>query len=724
MLYETRFKWILPTLLLLAWIISACVVQPIAAPAPEPATPAGDVVAQMDSTVDALRSLVAARLQLQSEAVTVVAAEAVAWPDACLGAGGPAENCAAVITPGYRITLAVDGAEYVFHTDVGPYWLRLVQGPAVDVGMPVFTGSVTMDNGECQEVEIGEKGVAFGMCGGSARFGGKFVSPARAETLAIFAARYAPFSAQTAQGVITFAGSGDQEATLAEQEALAAWAQLVTMEAGSGVPMGGLGYNGPAEPGSSDTSKCATLTLGGGEATIFDCAGGVQSIKLNGSPLSTWLAIQDRFASFTLETATERLAFTGLGAESSEAWQRALLAWARTQYAQLSSGKVNAAGNTVLAWNLGPKEDDATRCRHLTVLAWGEAYAEERSCIGGEILDIATGWLETPELETLDAWLTSNAPLTAEQGYVAGSGTEAIAGQEENVAAWADSVWQRIWASTAQAATEQVSASGATVLAWDLGPIDDMEITCMHLTVIGGGEAYAETRPCEGGEVIDIVTGTLATEEQAQLDVWLASYAPLYAEQGYVAGTGTQAPGPAELADVEQWAAAVWLRLRGVATPQEIGTTPADCPAPSAGEEVFVNAADGYCVLLPAGYIAETTAAGNTSIVQGSIMNHVDPRVGIEVTDAGDRTLDEISEQFVAEYAPGFPVERSTTIVGGEDALVLDNLPGQDINRRVAVIRGDRLYSFFFTPLGEEGEARAAFESFYQGILDSFEFVE
>ena len=139
---------------------------------------------------------------------------------------------------------------------------------------------------------------------------------------------------------------------------------------------------------------------------------------------------------------------------------------------------------------------------------------------------------------------------------------------------------------------------------------------------------------------------------------------------------------------------------------------------------MFVNAADGYCLLLPAGYVAETTAPGNTSIVQGSLMNHADPRVGIEVTDAGGRTLDEIGEQFVAEYAPGFPVERGTTTVGGEDALVLDNLPGQDLNRRVAVIHGGRLYSFFFTPLGEEGEARAAFESFYQGILDSFEFLE
>lgn len=723
MLYESRFKWMLPVLLFAAWIVAACVVQPITPPAQTPAA-VEELPAEMQATVDALRTHVAAQLQVAPAEVTVVAAEAVEWPDACLGAGGPAESCALVVTPGYRITLAVDGDEYVYHTDRGPYWLRLVQGPAVDVGTPVITATVTVDNGSCQDARIGAQGVAFGYCGGTL-FGGKFVADARPATLAAFVARYAPFTANTAAGTITFAGSGDQVATPAEQEALAAWTQRLVMEAASGVPMGGMAWNGPAQIGGDDTSMCATMTLGGGEATVFDCAGNVQSIKLNGGPLSTWLAFQDRLAPFTLETADERLEFTGMGAEHSQAWQRALLAWARTQYFEMSSGQASAAGNTVLAWNLGAVEGDLARCRHLTVLAWGEAYAETRPCGGGDVVDLARGWLETPDLETLDGWLAGYAPLSIDAGYVAGTGTQP-SGDEmaAAVAAWADGVWNRVWASAMQPAGEQVSAAGNTVLAWDLGPTNDMESACMHLTVIAGGEAYAETRPCAGGDVLDIVTGTLEPAEQAQLDGWLASYAALYAEQGYVAGTGTQAPGADELAAVEQWAATVWLRLRGVATPQEIEVASIACPSPVADEEVFVNAADGYCLLLPAGYVAESTAPGNTSIVLGSIMNHTDPRVGIEVTDGGGRTLAQIGDQLVADYASGFAVERGTTTVGNDEALVLDNLPGQDINRRVAVLHNGRLYSFFFTPLGEEGDARAAFEAFYQGTLDSFRFLD
>ncbi|HEY8491888.1 MAG TPA: hypothetical protein VIO14_12945 [Dehalococcoidia bacterium] len=59
----------------------------------------------------------AAGLGVRPEAVTVVAVEPVEWPNACLGVEEVATFCAQVITPGYRITLAAGGAEYVYHAD-------------------------------------------------------------------------------------------------------------------------------------------------------------------------------------------------------------------------------------------------------------------------------------------------------------------------------------------------------------------------------------------------------------------------------------------------------------------------------------------------------------------------------------------------------------------------------------------------------------------------------
>ncbi len=604
MLYKTRFAWTL-SLWLAALLVSACAVLPVQ----PPAEPTDGAAQQMYSTVDALRTQVAAQLQIAPEDVTVVDAEAVDWPDACLGAGSPQEGCAAVVTPGYRITLAANDQEYIYHTDRGPYWLRLVKGPEVDVGAPVITATVTADNGSCQDVVVGSDGVAFGYCG-LALFGGKFVSPARQATLATYAARYAPFEAQTAAGLIRFAGAGDQRATPAEQERLARWVTLLVMEAASGVPMGGLAYHGPAEIGGDDTSPCATLTMGGGEATLFDCDGNVQTIKLNGGPLSRWQQIQDRFAPFVLETATERLDFTGMGAVVGEVWQQALLVWARTQFAELNSGKVSAAASTALAWNLGPTDDMETSCMHLTVLAWGEAYAETRDCAGGDILTLNAGWLDTDEMEWLNAWMRTHAALYAEPGYVVGDGAQE-AGQEAYAAIelWSVDVWRR------------VSADG-------------------------------EPKP-------------------------------------------------------------------GAASADE----PGDCPTPTPDTQSFVDRSNRYCLLYPAGYVAETMDDGAVNLVHGSLMNHADPRASIEVSDVAGRTLAEIGDALVAEYAAGFDVQREKTQIDGEEALVLDNLPGQDLNRRVVVIHHGRLYSFFFTPLGESDEARSAFETFYQTVLGSLRFV-
>jgi len=44
--------------------------------------------------------------------------ERVEWPDACLGAAGDDEVCAAVVTAGFRIVLRARGGEYVYHSDL------------------------------------------------------------------------------------------------------------------------------------------------------------------------------------------------------------------------------------------------------------------------------------------------------------------------------------------------------------------------------------------------------------------------------------------------------------------------------------------------------------------------------------------------------------------------------------------------------------------------------
>jgi hypothetical protein len=49
--------------------------------------------------------------------IAIVKAEAVEWPDGCLGLSLPGQACTEAITPGYRIELAANGRQYVYHTD-------------------------------------------------------------------------------------------------------------------------------------------------------------------------------------------------------------------------------------------------------------------------------------------------------------------------------------------------------------------------------------------------------------------------------------------------------------------------------------------------------------------------------------------------------------------------------------------------------------------------------
>ena len=217
------------------------------------------------------------------------------------------------------------------------------------------------------------------------------------------------------------------------------------MEAAGGESLAGLRWQGPAEPGSQDTSQCAVMQIGGGEAGLGACDGTMSTLPLDGGLQAQWAEIEARFAPFVYETPTETLVFDGMGTVAGEAWQRALLAWARMRHAELSTGKVSAAAGTVMSWHLGPLPDKPETCRHLTVLAYGYAQAETRPCAGGDVLDSTNGWLETAELEQLDPWLYERAALYVGDNYIAGMGGQPMS-EEESAAAgqWAAEVWERL----------------------------------------------------------------------------------------------------------------------------------------------------------------------------------------------------------------------------------------------------------------------------------------
>jgi hypothetical protein len=63
------------------------------------------------------REFLAAKLGVGIEKVGFVTQEQVEWSDSCLGLGGPAESCLAVIVPGWQVELEVEGETYIARTD-------------------------------------------------------------------------------------------------------------------------------------------------------------------------------------------------------------------------------------------------------------------------------------------------------------------------------------------------------------------------------------------------------------------------------------------------------------------------------------------------------------------------------------------------------------------------------------------------------------------------------
>ncbi len=104
-------------------LVAACAPMPTATP-DAPSTPPG---APPEPSFAQAQTVLAGRLGLTSEAITVISTEPVDWPNACLGLAAADELCAEVITPGYRIVLEAAGQRYTVHTDLSGEQARLAE---------------------------------------------------------------------------------------------------------------------------------------------------------------------------------------------------------------------------------------------------------------------------------------------------------------------------------------------------------------------------------------------------------------------------------------------------------------------------------------------------------------------------------------------------------------------------------------------------------------------
>jgi hypothetical protein len=149
-----------------------------------------------------------------------------------------------------------------------------------------------------------------------------------------------------------------------------------------------------------------------------------------------------------------------------------------------------------------------------------------------------------------------------------------------------------------------------------------------------------------------------------------------------------------------------------------------DCPTAAAGQELLTDEEHGYCLLYPAGLEVFNPNENETVLIEGSLLNVEGPRVYIRSGDASGRTAEELADELAAEVPEGFPIQRASLTLDGETAVMLDNLPSQDMNRMVVVVHSERSYQFTFVPVGKDyGELSALTEKLYEMVVGSFWFV-
>jgi len=274
------------------------------------------------------RQLLAQQLRIDYNAVTVIEAEAVEWTDGCLGVTVVGQMCAQVITPGYRVTLAVQDQQYVYHTDATGDSVQLAAAPEVQLKDVVLLWQ-REKVGQCHSASIGAQTVASGACEGVKLTTPLITELERSTQLADFVATYAGFEGETAAGSVSLNGQGETTATPAEQRMIAEWAQLVAQEAegGRGGASWGLVLVWHREGGIAGFCDDVTIDVTG-QVSVSSCWGNqpqdLGQRRLTAAELAQLYAWTDTLQSFeggqkdqaTADAMQIELVFSGAGRRS------------------------------------------------------------------------------------------------------------------------------------------------------------------------------------------------------------------------------------------------------------------------------------------------------------------------------------------------------------------------------------------------------------------------
>jgi hypothetical protein len=157
--------------------------------------------------------------------------------------------------------------------------------------------------------------------------------------------------------------------------------------------------------------------------------------------------------------------------------------------------------------------------------------------------------------------------------------------------------------------------------------------------------------------------------------------------------------------------------------PTEVSAEASACPSAMADSKLLTNEADGYCFLYPAEYISNNPSLVviNPISAPGDVPG--DAWLDVEVQDAAGKTAAQIVDEQIASLGEGFNITHVAVDLDGEQAIVVDGLPGQDSNRQVFIVHNGRLYDLIFMPWFPDAAEPTPLEDLYKAVVESFQFL-
>ncbi len=323
----TIAQWII--LGLIAGLLSACnPATPVPALATATATsnpqPQPTIPATPQSVTDVVRSALAHQLGISPDQITVFSSEAYEWSNSCLDLAGENENCANVITQGYRGTLLVGETQYEFRSDQSGSNVRFIPGAAL-AAQQVLAAQLGLFPEEIKIIAV-EKNDWPDACLGVAVAGqmcAQVITPGFRVVLEANGKRY-EYHTDTTGSAVRLALA--PKASLAHT--ILSWEGMVNQ-------------------------VCQKLSVSQTMLVFGECEGAQVSLPLQSADRRVDLDyFIKKYTSFDTETVAGKIKFAGLGSVTATPTEQRMLAeWARRLIGEVQAVPPSGYSPIVFAWH-------------------------------------------------------------------------------------------------------------------------------------------------------------------------------------------------------------------------------------------------------------------------------------------------------------------------------------------------------------------------------------